>query len=152
MAPTDNSLVHLLEHEHWANLRILHWLQQQPLWHEKVKPILDHLIAAHENWFARIEGRAPKLEVWWSDIHPDEYEVKLVQYHQSWKHWLEVGGAGKTYRYTNTKGDAFTNTGSEILTHLCLHSQYHRGQVTVLMRPLVKEIPSTDFIVWLRQR
>jgi uncharacterized damage-inducible protein DinB len=142
----------MLEHEHWANLRVLHWLQQQPQWHEKVKAILDHIIAAHENWIARIERRAPNLDVWRSDIKPELYEARLSDYHRAWKQWLVDKGAEKTYTYTNTKGDEFSNTGSEILTHLCLHSQYHRGQIVVLMRPMVNEIPATDFIVWLRQR
>jgi uncharacterized damage-inducible protein DinB len=54
--------------------------------------------------------------------------------------------------YKNTAGTEFTNTVSEILLHLTLHSQYHRGQVISYSIELFDKAPVVDLIAFLRSK
>jgi uncharacterized damage-inducible protein DinB len=57
-----------------------------------------------------------------------------------------------TIAYTTTTGTACTNTVEELLSHICLHSQYHRGQINQLIRPLVEHTYDVDYIQYLRSK
>ncbi|WP_064196728.1 MULTISPECIES: DinB family protein [Emticicia] len=57
---------------------------------------------------------------------------------------------GQLIAYHNTKGDSFTNTISEIFSHLLLHSAYHRGQVVILLKGNIEQLPMTDYILFKR--
>ncbi|MDZ4824332.1 MAG: DinB family protein [Flavobacteriales bacterium] len=141
----------LLKHEHWASVHVADALLSLDTIPEKAKTIFDHLIAAHENWYARTQSTAPSLEISLSDIPVSSYKALLDEYQIKWMTLLEEPDAlEKRVTYKNTKGQEFTNPVSEILTHLCLHQQYHRGQVLTLIRPLVEVVPATDFIAFLR--
>jgi len=53
--------------------------------------------------------------------------------------------------YTNSKGEAWTNTVEEILTHVTIHSAYHRGQIASSLRSAGMEPAYTDYIHGVRQ-
>jgi uncharacterized damage-inducible protein DinB len=48
--------------------------------------------------------------------------------------------------YRNTKGEFWTSTAGDILTHLVLHSSYHRGQIAAAIREAGGDPAYTDFI------
>jgi uncharacterized damage-inducible protein DinB len=52
--------------------------------------------------------------------------------------------------YKNSKGTEFRNTIREILTHVALHGQYHRGQINQLLRVADLEPINVDFITFKR--
>ena len=53
--------------------------------------------------------------------------------------------------YKNMAGDEYTNTVRDIVQHVMNHSTYHRGQlVTMLRQAGVTQLPSTDYIAFLR--
>jgi uncharacterized damage-inducible protein DinB len=54
--------------------------------------------------------------------------------------------------YTNSKGEPWTNTVEEILTHVVIHSTYHRGQIASDLRNAGLEPAYTDYIHALRQK
>jgi uncharacterized damage-inducible protein DinB len=53
--------------------------------------------------------------------------------------------------YTNTKGEDWANTVGDILTHVLLHSAYHRGQVAAEVRAAGLTPALTDYIHAVRQ-
>ena len=53
--------------------------------------------------------------------------------------------------YVNTKGESWTNTVEDILTHAVIHSAYHRGQIAADVRASGHTPAYTDFIHGVRQ-
>ena len=52
--------------------------------------------------------------------------------------------------YTNSAGQAFETPVGEILVHVALHGQYHRGKVNLLLRSAGFDPAPTDYIAWVR--
>jgi uncharacterized damage-inducible protein DinB len=53
--------------------------------------------------------------------------------------------------YQNSQGETWTSTVQDILTHVVLHSAYHRGQIASQMRATGEQPAYTDFIHAARQ-
>lgn len=53
--------------------------------------------------------------------------------------------------YMNSKGESWSNSVHDILTHVVMHSAYHRGQIAAEMRAAGKQPAYTDFIHGVRQ-
>ena len=58
----------------------------------------------------------------------------------------EPGHLGDVVSYVNSKGEAWRSTVGDILTHVVLHSSYHRGQIASHVRATGAEPAYTDFI------
>ena len=55
--------------------------------------------------------------------------------------------------YKNSAGRQFEQKNGEIILHCMNHSTYHRGQIITLLRKFGQTgLPSTDYIVYLRQK
>ncbi len=53
--------------------------------------------------------------------------------------------------YRDFKGNPWENPVGSILQHVFNHATYHRGQIVTMLRQLgVTDIPSTDYIAWVR--
>jgi uncharacterized damage-inducible protein DinB len=52
--------------------------------------------------------------------------------------------------YRNTKGEFWTNSVADVLTHMALHSGYHRGQIALLVRAGGSTPSPTDYIAFIR--
>lgn len=52
--------------------------------------------------------------------------------------------------YKNSKGTEFHHSIREILTHVALHGQYHRGQINQLLRAADLEPMNVDYITFRR--
>lgn len=52
--------------------------------------------------------------------------------------------------YTNSKGDEFKYSVGDILTHVALHGQYHRGQINSRLRAMGVEPVSVDYIIFAK--
>ena len=72
-----------------------------------------------------------------------------------WSNYLDqLGEAGfeKNVAYQNTKGESWSNSVDDILTHVIMHSAYHRGQIASDMRATGHTPAYTDFIHGVRQK
>lgn len=54
--------------------------------------------------------------------------------------------------YRTTQGVEFQTPIREVLTHLLMHSAYHRGQVAAAVREAGGKPAATDYVVFLRQK
>jgi len=111
-----------------------------------------HILGADEIWLARLEQRASRTPVW--PILPLE-EVKtlaqtLRQDYRTFLATLNQQRLDQVIGYTNTAGKAFENSIRDILIHVALHAQYHRGKVNLLLRQAGMAPASTDYIAFLR--
>jgi uncharacterized damage-inducible protein DinB len=139
----------LFEHEHWANLKVLETLigtQSPP---KRAIEIFSHTIAAQRIWLDRINGNKTELKVW--EVFETEIMLELLEinYTDIIK-IIDNQDFNQLIAYQNSKGQHFTSTISQILTHLSLHASYHRGQVVLLLKNQVSDLPATDYIFYVR--
>ena len=71
---------------------------------------------------------------------------------RSWKELLSrTDILDRSVHYTNSKGEAYDSLVGDILTHVFMHSAYHRGQIAADMRQNGVTPAYTDFIHGVRQ-
>jgi uncharacterized damage-inducible protein DinB len=81
-------------------------------------------------------------------------EVEAVALKKLWFEYLDLVTAGDIslpISYKNSKGETWTSTIVDVLTHVVLHSAYHRGQIASHMRSSGQTPAYTDFIHAVRQ-
>ena len=142
----------LLDYEKWANDHIITLTQKVESLPPKVKAIFSHLFNAHMIWYNRLTEQTNSTSVW-AASEPNEWQQisdRHMQLFQAYIQKLEDEDFSNQIHYKNSKGRQYSSTIYEVLTHLSIHSSYHRGQIVVLLRPMVDEVPATDFIFYLR--
>jgi uncharacterized damage-inducible protein DinB len=138
-------LERMLRYDAWANRETVRSLERAdpPL---RSLRWMGHIIGAELLWLARMEGKPAPLPVW-PELSTEECAARLPQ--NLVDRW--DGPLSRPVSYTNTKGEAWTNTVEEILTHLVIHSAYHRGQIASDLRAAGLEPAYTDYIHAVRQ-
>lgn len=146
------SLARLLAYDAWANREALASLRRMPAPPPRALRALGHVAACERLWLERLRGEQRSLPVW-PDLALDACARLLAEMEASWRGYLaalspEDLAAGVAY--VNTQGASFTNTVEEILTHVVIHSAYHRGQVAAVVREAGGDPALTDFIHGVR--
>ncbi|MCU0325455.1 MAG: damage-inducible protein DinB [Spirosomaceae bacterium] len=139
----------LFEHEHWANLKVLESFIALPNPPQRVMQLFSHIIAAQRIWLDRITGKQTQVTPWEEFSTEIMLELLEINYVEILK-LIENEDFEQLIHYTNSKGNAFINTISQIFTHLTLHASYHRGQIVSLIKPQVENLPITDYIFYVR--
>jgi uncharacterized damage-inducible protein DinB len=113
---------------------------------------MAHIVGAEYLWLARLKGESAPLAVW-PELGIDACRDKVTDLARLWPEFLEAhrDSLGDTVSYTNTKGEAWTNTVEEILTHVPVHSAYHRGQIASDVRGAGMTPALTDYIHAVRR-
>lgn len=112
----------------------------------------SHIVGAEEVWLARLESRAGRLTVW-PQVNREELRTAREQVVASYARYMEALTAeslDSDIHYTNTAGQAFTTKVVDILAHVALHGQYHRGKINLLLRQIGGEPVPTDYISFVR--
>jgi uncharacterized damage-inducible protein DinB len=145
----------LFSYEHWANARLLSFIQAIPTPPQKALELFSHIFNAHEIWLQRVRKEPLNTQTAWQSYDLPTIWSKYRQNITEWETYLESLDEEdyyKTINYTNFQGDDFENNLLEILTHLVNHSTYHRGQIVTQFQLLgIKPLPATDFIVFARE-
>ena len=136
---------------HWANEETLKSLRRTAppsgvRW-------LAHIVAAELLWLARLRDAAPSLPVW-PDFDLDDTARRLAESRRAWTAHLESltgDDLSDSVGYRNSKGEFWTSTVADILTHVSHHGAYHRGQIASAVRAAGGEPAYTDFIHAARQ-
>ncbi|MEH7502756.1 DinB family protein [Neobacillus drentensis] len=143
----------MFEHLNWANQRILETLQNMEGENKQVTNLFSHILLAEHVWFTRLKGPdSSKLSIW-AEVSLRACAELVNQNNQNFKEFLS--GLSKPsleqiVSYRNSKGQEFNNSVRDILTHVALHGQYHRGQINLLLRANEIEPVSVDFISFRR--
>jgi uncharacterized damage-inducible protein DinB len=142
----------LLEHDRWANAETLRLLMSgdPPL---RAVRWMGHILGAEHLWLARLKQETSTMSVW-PEIDLYGCEARLEELDDLWPEYLselenEDLEDGRAYR--NTKGEFWTSTVGDILTHVAMHSSYHRGQIASSVRESGSTPAYTDFIHAVRQ-
>jgi len=142
----------LIAHAAWADLLLWNALEQQddvpPLvWQEYL-----HVLGAESVWLARLELR-PVTSMIWPTGGRDEARALRSSVrvgYEAYSAGLDDESLHRPVAYRNSAGDAFSNPPIEVLTHVALHGQYHRGKINVLLRQASSAPAPVDYISFVR--
>ncbi|MHB8218371.1 MAG: DinB family protein [Candidatus Sulfotelmatobacter sp.] len=137
----------------WANREVLAALSAMARPAPRPVQLLAHILSAERLWLERIRKQPQSLPVW-PDFSLDQCKAQFSELAPLWHEHLDRishSGLSETVIYKNTKGEPWNNTVEDILTHVLLHSAYHRGQIASQMRADKEQPAYTDFIHALRQ-
>ena len=140
----------LFDHLRWADDKTFAALKEQKNAPPAMLERFMHVIAAEHVWLSRIRGEPAKVAVWpqftadgcarLMATNQREFAA-LIDDPQTW---------ARMVGYTTSDGRKFTNEVGDILLHVALHGQWHRGQVAMLMRQAGMEPVPTDYIAFAR--
>jgi uncharacterized damage-inducible protein DinB len=113
--------------------------------------IYAHLAGANHTWLSRLEGREPVHGVW-PDLSLDDASALTRECISAMRALAaDPSTLERQVEYRNTKGETFRNTLGEVLIHVAMHMQYHRGQLALLARQGGGTPIATDYIVYVRE-
>ncbi|NOU94411.1 damage-inducible protein DinB [Paenibacillus sp. LMG 31456] len=142
----------MYEHLNWANQRILEALQNVEVKDQQVS-LFTHILYSEQVWITRIKGKDSSQMPIWSDGDLEVCEKLIKQNEDNFKTLLtEIAKTDldNLISYTNSKGKEFKTSTRDILTHVALHGQYHRGQINSRIRAEGFEPVNTDYITFVR--
>ncbi len=143
----------LRNHMDWADDAMLDALASAPQVPTEALRELAHVLGSEENWLARLEARPAHAPIWpMADLAELTRLVRELQV--AYGRYLDALSEADTHRivsYTNTAGIRFESSVRDILHHVFLHSQYHRGKVNLMLRQAgITPVP-VDYIGFVRQ-
>ena len=142
----------LWQHSAWANdelARALGATDNPPAeaWREYL-----HVLGAQEVWLSRLQAREMRVGVW-PTMSRDEAAVlqgTLTNEFAALCGQLGEQDLDRVVSYRATDGRPFTNLVGDILVHVAMHGQYHRGKVNLLLRQGALAPSPVDFIAFVR--
>jgi uncharacterized damage-inducible protein DinB len=135
----------MVAHDEWANRKLVDALRELSSPPQRALDVMAHILGTEWTWLSRIEGTAPAMKVW-PGLSLDHCAQELPKLRQTWETLISSSDLGSSYAYSNTKGEQFESTLGDTLTHVFLHSHYHRGQIVQTIRQSGAEPPYLDFI------
>lgn len=144
----DNFQDYLEYNQHFNQLLIENFIDNNLIWDEKSKNLLNHILNAHQIWNARILNQN-KFEVWQINSNNKLLNINSENLINSSK-ILDEREPDEIITYQNSKGITFENSIQEIFFHFINHSTYHRGQIAMLMKEVGLEPLNTDYIFYKR--
>lgn len=144
----------MYEHLHWANQRILEVLKtMDPIDSHKARRLFSHILCSEQVWLTRIHGKESSQLPLWIDHGIGDCEELVKRNDQCFSELLSSlsdASLDQQIKYKNSKGYEFKTSLIDILTHVALHGQYHRGQLNVQLRRDGFDPINLDFITFER--
>lgn len=140
-------------YDEWANREVLSGLRASAHSTARLLQLLAHILSAELLWLERLKQQPQSLPVW-PDSTLDDCEVQITELAKLWREYfahLSAAGLSEKITYKNSKGEPWTSTTEDVLTHVVMHSAYHRGQIASLIRAAGEQPAYTDFIHAVRQ-
>jgi uncharacterized damage-inducible protein DinB len=156
----EGSLVNLADYlrrqfayDEWANREVLNAIGAAGAGNQRSVQLMAHILAAEQLWLDRLKQQPQSVPVW---PEPDlaQCEAQAAKLGGQWLEFLDLMTAGdvsQSISYKNSKGEQWTSTIVDVLTHVVMHSAYHRGQIASHMRANGQIPAYTDFIHGVRQ-
>ena len=144
----------LLAYEAWANQEAAAALLRSVKPPEHALRIMAHIIGASWLWYSRLLKQPSPVTVW-PTFDTDALSAELNKLDHIWGRYLATLSPEQLTAkvdYVNSKGEPWISTVEDVLTHLFMHSAYHRGQIAMLLRMDHHEPAYTDYIHATRQK
>jgi uncharacterized damage-inducible protein DinB len=137
----------------WANSEVLTAMRMSARVSERSLQLMAHIFAAERLWLERMKQQ-PQSTAVWPKADLDLCTARAHELPELWREYFDSisdGDLSKPVSYKNSKDEAWRSTIGDILTHVILHSAYHRGQIASHMREQGQAPAYTDFIHGVRQ-
>ncbi|MGM1021415.1 MAG: DinB family protein [Bacillota bacterium] len=142
----------MFEHLNWANQSILEIFQNVEIGEQQLS-LFTHILYAEQIWLTRLKGMDSSQMPIWSDGDITVCAKLIKQNEENFKTFLaEIAKTDldNLITYTNSSGKEFTTSIRDILTHVALHGQYHRGQINSRLRADDIDPVNIDYITFVR--
>jgi uncharacterized damage-inducible protein DinB len=139
----------------WANGEVLAAMTASGTGSAPAQPLklLAHILSAERLWLERLGQRPQSLPVW-PEFSVEQCKTQMTALARIWREYfarLSSAGLSEQITYKNSKGEPWTSSVLDVLTHVVMHSAYHRGQIASLVRAGGGTPAYTDFIHAVRQ-
>ncbi len=145
-------ITRLFQHARWADEIMLAGLRRSTETPAEAWGEYGHILGATETWLSRLELRPSRSAVWNTDP-PAALEILCKQVHDGFGAYLGKLTAellATKIPYTNSLGKSFEGMVGDILLHVAMHAQYHRGKINLVLRQSGLEPLPTDYIAFTR--
>jgi uncharacterized damage-inducible protein DinB len=139
----------LFTHRAWANARHIGWFLALPESDVYCLKMLSHILLAERAWLQRLGGSAADRDTW-ETASAGELQGLMRENESRWPAVLATDHS-RICKYRRLNGEPAENPVADILTHVCTHGMYHRGQVAAQAARIGRKCPPTDFIVFSRE-
>jgi len=143
----------LLEWDGWANRETIASLRAAAAPPARALRFMAHVPATERLWLGRLR-QDPAPVVVWPESTLDECAAEVEAMARAWPLFFAgppPADLERTVGYRNSKGEPWTSAVGDVVTHVVIHSAYHRGQVASELRAAGFEPAYTDFIHAVRQ-
>jgi len=140
-------------YDYWANRECLSALSITSPVPPNVLRLIAHTLSAQKLWLERLQ-RVPQSVAVWPSSTLEDCGALADEMLSAWKNYLtnlSPDDLEKQIDYRNSKGESWSSRVEDVLTHVLMHSAYHRGQVALEMRSAGLQPAYTDFIHGVRQ-
>jgi uncharacterized damage-inducible protein DinB len=159
------ALGRLLAYTTWANHRVMRaavvlspmdFRKDMGSSHGGVRGTLAHMLSSEWLWLERFKGVSPDKPVDES-VFPDLMSLRdrwtaIEAHRDSWFDGLPEDAVSRRIHYRTLAGLELLAPLWQLIQHVANHATYHRGQVITLLRVLGVAAPTTDLVLWDRER
>jgi uncharacterized damage-inducible protein DinB len=142
-----------LAYDAWANRLSLRSVLAASAPPERSAAVMAHIVGAEWLWLRRLGHSSPPMEGW-PALSLTRCEEELRALSGAWQSYLAgltPESLNQQIRYTNSEGQDWSSTIADVLTHVVLHSSYHRGQIASLLGRAGEAAAYTDYIECARR-
>jgi uncharacterized damage-inducible protein DinB len=143
----------MFAYDHWANRECLRAIKASGLNSGVTVGRIAHILSAEKLWLERLRSKKQSMPVWPSST-VQECAALSDEMASEWRNYLTAlapGAFNSMIEYRNSKGEPWSSRVEDVLTHVLMHSAYHRGQIALEMRAAGMQPAHTDFIHAVRQ-
>jgi uncharacterized damage-inducible protein DinB len=136
----------------WADRQTLAAVRDCPKVEAEALPLLAHVAGAEHIWLSRLRNQQAAHSPW-PTLPLIECE-KLIDENAAGYESFVIGlgddDLPAVIQYRNSKGEEFTSSVIDILTHVVVHGAYHRGQIAKALGRAGVAAVNTDYITFAR--
>jgi uncharacterized damage-inducible protein DinB len=144
----------LFAYDDWANRESLASLRPLTSPPSRALEVMGHIVGAQWLWLGRLNNQQEAAAVW-PQLTIEQCANQIEELAAAWAPYLSALtplALREPIAYTNSKGETWTSSVQDILTHIIIHSGYHRGQIATLLGRAGHTPAYTDFIHCIRQQ
>jgi uncharacterized damage-inducible protein DinB len=159
---TKTDLADHVSYSRWASMRLIEAcrsIAKDDLRREVVSSFasildtLEHIFWGDRLWLSRLQGSAR------TTLNDAGERYSVAELEPAWRavldefeHFAAGAAPDALCRHRNLSGDLYEIPVGQIVMHVVNHATYHRGQVSTMLRQLGRTPPSTDLILYYRER
>lgn len=121
---------------------------------DDARRLFAHIAAAEQLYLERLLGSDPFPQDFWpvlttavaGRLARESVDAFLAVIADADERWLR-----EAVRYRNSRGTYFETPREQLVIHVALHGEHHRGQIARLVRVAGGEPAVTDFIAFARE-